>query len=149
MKGYHFYLFILLRYDERMIVGALYLLFVYWSEKVRLSTFLIVDFRNKFLQGPRFSVDVPKEQILPKIFCCPKTTWDEKLLNTEFFRNFRTRRFILRKLELKKVSIFQNSTFLRIHSSHSYFQHFLLRTRPTDQNKACLPFLSYTVIRLK
>ena len=83
-----------------------------------------------------------KEQILPKIFCCPKTTWDEKLLNNESFRNFRTPRFILRKLELKKLSTFQNSTFLRIHQSPSYFQHFLLRTRPTDQNKACLPFIS-------
>ena len=58
------------------------------------------------------------------------------MLNDESFRNFRTPRFILRKLELKKVSIFLNWTFCTISELPSKFGDVLPQTPPTDHCEA-------------
>ena len=62
----------------------------------------------------------------------PKTTWDENLLNNESFRNFRTSRFILHGLKLKKRPTFLNWAFCTIPELFSKFGDVLLQTLAPD-----------------
>ena len=66
----------------------------------------------------------------------PKTTWDENSLNNESFRNFRTSRFILHELRLKKRPTFLNWVFCRIPELPSKFGDVLPQTPPTDHCEA-------------